>query len=257
MRAWRSRPVRFRSTCGTILLHRYGDRLMAGKSVLEDIELIIEDVHGGGSGKPPEHGGDGDDGGDDGEERERWWERGDASQRKRSTGIALAMISILMLFLTVTAAFVFLRLYSLRNWSSLTLPWILWANTAVLLTSSGTIELARRRLRDGNLPAFRMAWALTTVLGIIFIGGQVIAWRQLVALGVFMRSNLASSFFYVFTGLHAVHLVGGIGLMLYVGLGKLEAARISRRGAVELTSYYWHFMDGLWVFLLALMYFGR
>ena len=230
---------------------------MAGKSVLDDIELIIEDVHGGGAGKPPERGDDGDDGGDDGGERERWRKSGDASEKKRSTAIALAMLSILVLFLTLTAAFIFLRLYSLKSWSSLRLPWILWANTAVLVASSGAVELARRKLRVGNLPGFRLLWALTTILGIIFIGGQVVAWRQLVAQGVFMRSNLASSFFYVFTGVHAVHLLGGICLMLYVGLGRFATARISRRAASELTSYYWHFMDGLWVFLLALMYFGR
>ena len=230
---------------------------MAGKSVLDDIELIIEDVHGGGGGKPPEGGDDGDDGGDDGGERERWRKSGDSSQKKRSAAIALAMLSILVLFLTLTAAFIFLRLYSLRSWSSLRLPWILWVNTAVLVVSSGTAELARRKLRAGNLPGFRLLWVLTTILGIIFIGGQVIAWRQLVAQGVFMRSNLASSFFYVFTGLHAVHLLGGICLMLYVGLGKFETVRASRRAAAELTSYYWHFMDGLWIFLLALMYFGR
>lgn len=230
---------------------------MAGNSVLDDIELIIEDVHGGGTGKPPERGGDGDDGGDDGGERERWRKPGDSSQKKRSTAIGLAMASILMLFLTLTAAFIFLRLYSLRNWSSLHLPWILWVNTAILLASSGTLELARKKLRTSHLREFRLIWALTTVLGILFIAGQIIAWQQLVAQGVFMRSNLASSFFYTFTAMHAVHLVGGICLMLYVGLRKFDKVRVSRRAAAGLASYYWHFMDGLWIFLLALMYFGR
>jgi cytochrome c oxidase subunit 3 len=230
---------------------------MAGKSVLDDIELIIEDVHGGGGGKPPERGGDGDDGGDDGGERERWRKSGDSSQKKRSTAIALALVSILVLFLTLTAAFVFLRLYSLKSWSSLRMPWILWVNTAVLMASSGTLEAARRKLRVDNLPGFRWMWALTTILGIVFVGGQAIAWRQLVAQGVFMGSSLASSFFYVFTAVHAVHLLGGICLMLYVGLCKFEKVRFSRNAAAELVSYYWHFMDGLWIFLLALMYFGR
>jgi cytochrome c oxidase subunit 3 len=230
---------------------------MAGRSVLDDIELIVEDVHGGGGGKPPERGDDGDGGGEDGGERERWRKSGDSSQKKRSTAIALAMVSILMLFLAVTAAFVFLRLYSLRSWSSLRMPWILWVNTVVLLASSGTLELAQGNLRMGSLRGFRSMWALTVVLGTCFVGGQVIAWRQLVAQGVFMGSSLASSFFYLFTALHAAHLLGGICLMLYVGLCKFETLRISRHAAAELVSYYWHFMDGLWIFLLALMYFGR
>ena len=70
-------------------------------------------------------------------------------------------------------------------------------------------------------------------------------------------SRLASSFFYVFTALHAVHLMGGICALLYIGIRKFETAQISRAAAAQVASYYWHFMDGLWLFVVALLYFGQ
>jgi len=74
----------------------------------------------------------------------------------------------------------------------------LWANTAVLLASSFTLEVARRRLSLTDLPGFRKFWMVTTVLGFVFVAGQLIAWRQLVAQGIYIASNQASSFFYIF-----------------------------------------------------------
>jgi cytochrome c oxidase subunit 3 len=150
-----------------------------------------------------------------------------------------------------------LRINNLHTWSAIRLPWILWLNTAVLLASSATLELARRKLQVHSLRGFRQMWALTTILGMIFLAGQVIAWRHLAAEGVYMASRLSSSFFYVFTALHAAHLLGGICALLYVGLRNFEAAHVSRFVAAQVTSYYWHFMDGLWLFLLALLYFGQ
>ena len=229
---------------------------MPGPSVLDDIELLIEDISGGGSGKPPSREGDG---GDDNENRGGGGrpESSGSSARKYSTAMALAMVSILMFFMVVTAAFVVLRVNNLHRWSGVRIPWILWINTLVLMASSATLELAKRSLQMDSLGGFRKLWALTTALGAIFIGGQLIAWMQLAASGVFLTSRLASSFFYVFTALHAAHLIGGICALLYVGIRKFEKARISRALAVEVTSYYWHFMDGLWLFLLALLYFGQ
>jgi len=229
---------------------------MPGPSVLDDIELLIEDIRGGGSGKPPSR--DGDDG-DDGQSRGGGGspEPSGSSARKYSTAMALAMVSILMFFMVLTAAFVVLRVNNLHRWSGIRIPGILWVNTLALVASSATLELAKRSLQMDSLGGFRRLWALTTALGAVFIGGQLIAWWQLAASGVFLTSRLASSFFYVFTALHAAHLMGGICALLYVGIRKFEKARISRTVAVGVTSYYWHFMDGLWLFLLALLYFGQ
>jgi cytochrome c oxidase subunit 3 len=230
---------------------------MAGTSVLDDIELIIEDISSGG-GKPPVRRDDGDGGGNDGGRGgDSRPEKRKPSPKKYSTAIALGMLSILMFFMVLTAAFVVLRVNNLHSWAGMRIPWILWVNTAVLLISSGTLELARRKLQMDSLSGFKKMWALTTVLGIVFVAGQLIAWWQLEQQGVYITSQLASSFFYVFTALHAAHLLGGICALLYVGLRKFETAKVSRFVAAEVASYYWHFMDGLWLFLLALLYFGQ
>jgi cytochrome c oxidase subunit 3 len=130
-------------------------------------------------------------------------------------------------------------------------------NTGILLASSFTLEVARRRLSLADLLGFRKFWTVTAVLGFLFVGGQLIAWRQLVAQGIYIASNQASSFFYIFTAAHGVHLLGGVGALLYVLIRKVETANLSRSMAAEVASYYWHFMDGLWIFLLALLYLGK
>ena len=222
---------------------------MPGTTATPDIELIIENI-GGGGGTPPA-GGDGGDDGDHG--RRRKWS---PSPRRYSTGIAIALVSILMFFMALSSAFIVLRRGS-DVWVTVHLPRILWLNTCVLLGSSFTLETARRRLSLADLTGFRKLWLVTTSLGFLFVAGQLIAWRQLVAQGVYIASNQASSFFYIFTGAHAIHLLGGVGALLYVSFRKFEKANILLSHAAEITSYYWHFMDGLWIFLLVLLYLGK
>ena len=87
--------------------------------------------------------------------------------------------------------------------------------------------------------------------------GQLVAWGQLAAQGVFVASNPASSFFYIFTAAHGLHLLGGICALMYVLLRTNKKTEGRRAVAAQVTSYYWHFMDGLWVFLVALLYLGK
>ncbi len=220
---------------------------MPGPNVLEDIELIIEDI-GGGGGNPPPAGGDGGDG----DKRRR---SGPPSPRRYYTGIALAIVSILMFFMALSSAYLLRK--SGEGWVPIHLPAVVFVNTAVLLASSLTIELARRRLAASDLGGFKSLWRLTSGLGFLFLVGQIVAWRQLVAQSVYVSTNPASSFFYIFTGAHGLHLLGGVGALLYVLLRTFEKAKLSRALAAEVTSYYWHFMDALWVFLLALLYLGN
>lgn len=166
------------------------------------------------------------------------------------------MISILIFFLGLCSAFLALRHVN-QAWVPLRLPRILWFNTAILLLSSYTLAKARRRLSALDFPAFRKLWRVTTILGSLFLAGQLIAWLQLVAGGLYIASSQATSFFYIFTAAHGAHLLGGVIALLYVATRDFEKGRISRTTAVEVTSYYWHFMDGLWIFLLLLLYLGR
>jgi cytochrome c oxidase subunit 3 len=228
---------------------------MPGTTAFPDEELIVEDIGGGGGGPTPPRGGGGDDGdggSDDRNRRGKW----SPSPKRYSTAIAIGMVSILMFFMALASAFIVLRRGS-ELWGTVHLPRILWANTCVLLASSFTLESARRRLSLADPSGFRKFWLSTTALGFLFVAGQLIAWRQLVAQGVYIASNQASSFFFVFTGAHAVHLLGGVGALLFVSFRRFEKSKISLPVAAEVTSYYWHFMDGLWVFLLALLYLGK
>src|SRR6266478_2526236 len=227
---------------------------MPGTTAFPDEEIIVEDIGGGGGGPPPPPGGDddGDGSGDDRNRRRKWT----PSPKRYSTAITIGIVSILMFFMALASAFIVLRRSS-DLWVTVHLPRILWANTCVLLASSFTLESARQRLYLADASGFRKFWLMTTVLGFLFVAGQLVAWRQLVAQGIYIASNQASSFFYIFTGAHAVHLLGGVFALLYVLAHKFKETGVSRSIAAEIASYYWHFMDGLWVFLLALLYLGK
>lgn len=223
---------------------------MPGTNVLDELEMALEDIRGGGGGRPPDRG---DDGGGSGG---RGSSPGGSPARKYSTAILLAMVSITMFFMAIVAAFIVLRSTS-DLWVKFQFPRILWANTAALLASSLTMELAKRKLSAGREAAFRKLWWITTALGLLFLTGQVIAWRALAAQGVYASSTIASGFFYVLTAAHGAHLFGGICALAYVAIRRFDASRVSRAAVADVVSYYWHFMDGLWMFLFLLLYFGR
>jgi cytochrome c oxidase subunit 3 len=227
---------------------------MPGTTATPEIEIIVENT-GGDAPPPPSDPGGGDDGGDNGDSGER---RGkwSSSPKRYTTAIAIGLVSVLMFFMALASAFILLRSSS-DVWVVVHLPRILWLNTVILLGSSFTLESARRRLALEDVAGFRKLWLVTTILGFLFVAGQLFAWRQLVAQGIYIASNQASSFFYIFTGAHAVHLLGGVAALLFVSLRKFEKTNISLPAAAEITSYYWHFMDGLWIFLLALLYLGK
>ena len=214
-------------------------------AVTEEIEVIDA---GQGGGTPPPEGGD-DDSGPGG---------GAAAIPRRAyfTALSLGLGAILMFFMALTSSYI-VRKGLGSDWQPVQLPAILWFNTALLLASSATIEVARRNLGVLQPVAFRRWWTLTTALGLVFLLGQVQAWRQLAAAGVFLASNPASSFFYLLTAAHGLHLLGGVGALLYVTFRTWQHSRITQSTAAELTSIYWHFMDGLWVFLFLLLRLGR
>lgn len=223
---------------------------MSGTIVTDEIELIVEKKGGGGGITPPPAGGNGG-GGDEGKKRPNR----PVSPGRYYTGIAIGIISVLMFFMALSSAFLVRR--GGPDWVPVHIPSLLWVNTVVLLASSGTLELARKRLERSELSGFKRFWLVTTVLGVIFLIGQLVAWRLLVKQGIYLASNPGSSFFFIFTGAHGLHLLGGIAALIYVARRNFDQAKITRTVAAEVTSYYWHFMDGLWLFLLALMYLGR
>jgi cytochrome c oxidase subunit 3 len=182
----------------------------------------------------------------------------DYSPPPASTGIWVGLAAIGMTFAAFTSALV-VRKGGAMDWRHFTLPSILYLNTALLLASSVTLEVSRRRvaaymggLRTQVTTPARWLY-VTLALGLLFVVGQYIAWKQLSAEGLYLATNPASSFFYVLTGAHVVHLFGGLGGLVRV-IAKLKHA-VLRRSTLDATSRYWHFMDVLWVYLLLLLWF--
>jgi cytochrome c oxidase subunit 3 len=207
---------------------------------------ITSDIVGG-RGAPPstrEFGGsDGDAGG-----------RG-ASRRASITGLFVLLAASVMFFAAFTSAF-FVRRGMSNDWVNTPMPRILWLNTVVLLASSTSIELARRSLRSGNRAGFNRYWSAATVLGLLFLGGQYAAWQQLNQAGIFLATNPSSSFFFLLTCVHACHLVGGMFALGYIDV---QALRLrlgpGKRTAVDVSAYFWHFLDAVWLYLMALFFF--
>ncbi len=174
------------------------------------------------------------------------------------SGIWVAIFAITMSFAAFTSA-LFVREGSASDWTHLVLPRILYANTMVLLLSSLTLHMAGRQIKSRTLldaPAVNAmtAWmGATFALGLLFVAGQYEAWRQLAAQGLFLATNPNSSFFYVFTGVHILHVLGGIAVLVYM-IGQLAGSHTTfRRAAFANTAIYWHFMGVLWVYLLLVL----
>jgi cytochrome c oxidase subunit III len=215
---------------------------------IQEIEIILDDIGGSGPPAPPV---DGDGGGGD----RRDGQSEPPVARRYRTAIGLAMVSILIFFMALASAFIVRK--TSTDWIPAKLPSVIWVNTLLLLASSATLEFSRRRLAVGDSDGFRKHWKMTTVLGGLFLVGQLVAWRQLVVQGVYVATNPASSFFYIFTAAHGIHVIGGVCALLYVLLRNFDKTKVPRPVAAEVASYYWHFMDGLWVFLLALLWLGN
>lgn len=172
----------------------------------------------------------------------------------------LGLASVAMLFFALTSAYILRQYNSLTSatpdWNPIQIPSALWVSTAVILLSSISLEIARRALRNNQYERFKSWISITTVLGFVFLIGQVIAWRQLAMQGIYLKSNPHSSFFYLLTALHALHLYGGLLVLSYVMVSALRLRiGMKKRLTVEVTTLYWHFMDGLWIYLFVLLFF--
>jgi cytochrome c oxidase subunit III len=197
-------------------------------------------------------GGNGFDGGGfggGGPERQGW----SVPAHTYRTGMWMALVAIVMLFAAFTSAMV-VRKGLNADWISTSLPHILYVNTVILLASSVTLEISRRSLARGLGGGFAAWLYATSGLGVAFMGGQLSAWHALGARGVYLATNPSSSFFYLLTAAHGVHLLGGIAALFYLSLhARRIAVTAEKRTAVDVTAIYWHFMDGLWIYILALM----
>ena len=190
-------------------------------------------------------------------------------------GLFFALAGDLMFFVAIVSVFFVARstghfdAYNnyINEWLPTSIPPLLWLNTGVLLLSSVSVEWARRRMfRESDVmeewfgfgrPTSRraMPWlGVTVALGLLFLFGQAIAWKQLATQRVFFASNPSSHFFYLITYTHAVHLFLGLGALLLAIYGLSASRRIeTRQILVDCSAWYWHTMGVLWVFLFGLL----
>src|SRR5881409_2485692 len=171
---------------------------MSTTLVSPEIEAPRETTGGGGDSTEPGSGGGGDSGGG----RERRY-------ASYETMAWVMMIPVTMLFMGLTSAMIVRKGVS-DDWVPINVPRILYFNTILLLASSLTLEFARRALKPAAADALKMWLALTSLIGMIFLAGQALAWRRLASEGIFLASNPSGSFFYVLTATHGAHLLGGI-----------------------------------------------
>jgi cytochrome c oxidase subunit 3 len=176
------------------------------------------------------------------------------TRRASLFGLYLLLISSSVVFLALVAAFL-ARRSGAPDWVTIPKPRILWANTALLLASSACVELARERLKQRDRVAFNRWWTGATVLGVLFLAGQALAWQQLRAAGLFIASSPSAAFFYVLTATHAAHVLGAVAALVYVDV---QAVRFrlgpAKRTGIDVTAVFWHFLDVMWLCLMGLFY---
>jgi cytochrome c oxidase subunit 3 len=205
-----------------------------------------------------------------------------ARLRRARLGLICAIATVSMIFISLTSAYIVrqgLPTFDnasnsyVHDWGEVQLPWLLLGiNTLLLLLSSLTVEGARRDITRqaalapvksipgvslGNEKSFPWLW-ITVLLGLGFFVGQWMAWAELRRRGFFVDTNPSSSFVYLLTATHAVHLAGGMVALLWATLAWRSRKPIeARRILVDITAWYWHFMAALWLYVFALLGFAR
>ncbi|MBO0948293.1 cytochrome c oxidase subunit 3 [Fibrella forsythiae] len=167
----------------------------------------------------------------------------------------LFIVSILMLFASFTSAYLVRRAEG--NWLEFTVPAIFGYSTVVLVVSSLTMHWAYLAAKKDNFNALRIAISITFALGMIFLYMQFQGWVELVRNNVYFVGNPAGSFIYVFTGMHAFHLISGLIVLVFALVAAFKL-RIHAKSLeqVQVASTYWHFLDVLWIYLyFFLLYF--
>lgn len=222
-------------------------------------------LSGGGSGNNGRKRGGGGGGGDNGDNRndDRPIEEIEEFRpNKLRVGMWFLLLVVLMTFGGLMSAYVVLATNKTLEWKPFDLPVQIWISTFLILISTATYEIARRKLNRNNQNPAKNWLLATTVFGGMFIASQLLAWFQLVRLGVYVQSNPYAGFFYILTAVHAVHVIGGICALGYIVLKtwnetRSESEILKRKMAATVVGWYWHAMDGLWLVLVLLLGFYK
>lgn len=236
-------------------------------AVLDEPEILILEPPpqvkpggpGGGGPRDFEPGGSGGGGGDDDERRR---EDPDYGLSAGMIGMIAVIVSVTALFATIVIAYM-VRSRTRSHWEAVPLPSFLWVSTVLLLASSFTLERARRAFARFQANSYAQWLMATFFLGLGFILSQALVLRDLVSRGVYLQNNPHSSLFYVITGAHGVHLMGGMLALFFliwraaVPAGDASQDFRTQRNLIGVAAVYWHFLDVLWVGLFLMLLFWR
>ncbi len=177
-------------------------------------------------------------------------------------GMLATMFSITALFVTIVIAFK-VRSQTRSHWQTIELPSFLWLSSALILTSSFTLHIARRAFDRYRSSVYARWLAITFFLGLGFILCQALSLRQLVQQGVYLSRNPHSLLFFLITAAHGAHLFGGMLALFYLIYRASRAARSvradldSQRTVVSVATVYWHYLGGLWIALFLVLLLWR
>ncbi len=170
------------------------------------------------------------------------------SMHPKKFALWLFLVTVLMVFAALTSAYIVRQAEG--NWLEYELPEIFWLTSGIVLLSSVCVQAAYFAAKSDNFLGLRIWMVLTVLLGIAFLVGQWYSWVALVDREVFFVGNPAGSFLYVFTGLHALHLISGVIFLIIVLISTFRYKVHSQAlNTLEMATTYWHFLGGLWLYL--------
>ena len=181
---------------------------------------------------------------------------------------SLYMVTAIVVLVIVTATFgalIFVFIWRSQNaflWKHLHIPSLLWVTTPILLASSVLLERARRSLKSGDRPSFLRFLQWTTGLGFLFLIGQGAAWLQVMRSGVILEFDKHAWFIFLFSGMHALHILAGVGGLAYVLYRSHEAAsgpryQMTTRALTNALAIFWHYLGFMWLVLFGLLLLWR
>jgi cytochrome c oxidase subunit III len=160
----------------------------------------------------------------------------------------LFIVTVVMIFASLTSAYIVRQ--SEGNWLEFDLPSIFWYTSGIIVLSSISLQWAYSSAKKDDLALLRIGMVITSILGLAFLIGQWYSWIALVDREVFFVGNPAGSFLYVFTGLHALHLISGVIFLIIVLISSFRFRVHSKNlDTMEMCVTYWHFLGGLWLYL--------
>ncbi len=170
------------------------------------------------------------------------------SMHPKKFALWLFIVTVVMIFAAFTSAHIVRQADG--NWLIYEVPSMLWVTSGIILASSVFMQWAYFAAKKDKLEQVKLALSITTILGLVFLYGQFKAWGQLVDAGVFFVGNPAGSFMYVFTGIHAAHLISGVIYLLYMLISSFRYKVHSKNMLnMDMCTTYWHFLGGLWIYL--------